>query len=125
MTAKEDLDPSPAAAARSVIRSRQEAVSRRMGELIDLFLKESDQSKWPGDKTPADRGDRFWFKRNAEATGRLAMRAYQLLEPAVGGGAAVMPDEDERAAAREKQIERLNREGIAILDRQKAKRPNW
>lgn len=123
MSRKDDRDPSPAAAARSVIVSRQEALARRLGELIDLFLKESDQAKWPGDKTPADRGDRFWFKRNAEATGRLAMRALQLLEPAVGAGENLTPEEREDVRqSRDEEARRLTEQGIAILDRTRKRR---
>ncbi len=123
MNKKDNGDYSPEQTARKAVRSQQEALGIRLGEMIDLFLEESDPRKWPGDKTPADRGDRFWFKRNAEATGRIAMRAMQLLEPAIGASTVTTPEEeDERAAKRARDIERLHRDGIAILGRWEARR---
>jgi hypothetical protein len=86
-------------------------------QLIELFLAESNPAKWPGDKTAAERGDRFWTKRNAEATGRLAVRAFQLHALAAAlpsSGSERTPEEDDSIEA---EATRLEQQGVRLLKR--------
>ena len=93
------------------------------GQLVEHFLAEADPANWPdADAAPPD-GDRllnkrdaFWHKRNAEATGRLAVRAAQLeamigLEGAGAADAAARTAELEASSAwAEKEARRLLRQ---------------
>lgn len=54
-------------------------------QLADTFLTEADPKEWAGgEKLPADltqqeRGDRYWCKKNAMATGRVLRYTLDLL----------------------------------------------
>lgn len=54
-------------------------------KLADTFLMEADPAEWPGDgKPPADleqqeRGDRYWCKKNAMATGGVLRFTLDLM----------------------------------------------
>lgn len=64
--------------------------------LADRFLLEADPSEWPGDgKAPADlsqqeRGDAYWAKKNAMATGGVLRYTMDLVakmtDPEEGAG---------------------------------------
>lgn len=54
-------------------------------QLADTFISEADPTEWSGDgKAPADltqqeRGDRYWCKRNAMATGGVLRYTMDLI----------------------------------------------
>jgi len=90
--------------------------------LTDVFLDEANPDTWPGagaalavmDKTT--RGDRYWAKKNAAATGMLMGRVEHLIgtiqsDSHVGDGAAAVRDSeaelDAEIASAEKEAERL------------------
>jgi hypothetical protein len=66
-------------------------------KLADTFLTEADPGEWAGgDKLPADltqqeRGDRYWCKKNAMATGGVLRYTLDLLVKHVGEQA---PEDD-------------------------------
>lgn len=83
-------------------------------KLADSFLLEADPSEWPGDnKPPADltqqeRGDRYWCKKNAMATGGVLRYTLDL----VGKNASAPPEEgdadmDKKIREAEQRAERL------------------
>lgn len=103
-----------------------ESLQQRGEELIDLFLDESDPSKWPGvgiepakmDKST--RGDRYWCKKDAVATLAAAQRIVNLLDvvrrKTAGGEVtpdAVTPGQDEL----DKEITEAEREAQKALDK--------
>jgi hypothetical protein len=63
-----------------------EALQARGEQLVDVFLAESDPTKWPGhgiapaamEKTT--RGDRYWCKKDAVATLACAQRIFNLVQ---------------------------------------------
>lgn len=63
-----------------------EALQKRGEQLVDVFLSESDPTKWPGhglepatmEKTT--RGDRYWCKKDAVATLACAQRIFTLVQ---------------------------------------------
>lgn len=63
-----------------------EALQKRGEQLVDVFLAESDPTKWPGhglepatmEKTT--RGDRYWCKKDAVATLACAQRIFNLVQ---------------------------------------------
>lgn len=72
-------------------------------KLVDMFLEEADPQQWSGagiqiaamDKQT--RGDRYWCKRNAAATGALAVRVADMIidpegKPASGSTVQVPAD---------------------------------
>jgi len=90
-------------------------------QLIDVFIAEAEPGKLPGMKTAQDRGDRYWFKKNALATLRLVANIQTVLREIQSGDGGdnkqPKPSEADDSETREKEIERLNKEGIAILER--------
>lgn len=62
-----------------------EALQARAEQLVDVFLNESDPTKWPGagiepaNMEKATRGDRYWCKKDAVATLACATRITNLL----------------------------------------------
>lgn len=104
---------------------RLQALAER---LTDVFLDEADPDTWPGagvavaamDKSV--RGDRYWVKKNAAATGVLMGKVEQLVgriqadSNAGHGAAAVQDDEnqlDKQIDAAERDAERLLSETLA------------
>lgn len=100
----------------------QQRLNTRLAELVELFLAESDPATWPGTETLSQRGDRYWFKRNAEATGRLAMRALALIVFDVGDKPLEGEERDVHEAAIEDEARRLSRDGVTLLRRWKERR---
>lgn len=100
-----------------------EALQARGEQLVDVFLSESDPTKWPGhgiapaamEKTT--RGDRYWCKKDAVATLACAQRIFNLVQvirersippsPATPEGAEPVDGLDEEVAAAEKEAQRL------------------
>jgi hypothetical protein len=78
-------------------RKRLQDLSER---LADAFIMEADPSEWPGDgKPPADleqqeRGDRYWCKKNAMATGGVLRFTLDLIERNGPGGPSTDDDAD-------------------------------
>ncbi len=120
---------------------RMQALSEKLAE---AFIEEADPATWSGagkapnemDKT--ERGDRYWCKRNAAATGGLLLRVGSLVSMiqrdsgGSGGAGEVTPEgsdggenllEDEIAAAEKEGARLLNEtlrkqrraEGVAKL----------
>jgi hypothetical protein len=54
-------------------------LEQRQQELADIFIDETDATKWPTPRT-GRRGDRFWFKRNAGATATLIVKIQSMLD---------------------------------------------
>lgn len=90
-------------------------------DLVGVFLDEARPDGWPSAETMQGRGDRLWLKRNAEATGRLAVRASQLIALL----AVTQPyDKPEMPLAEgwlDKEVSRLNDEAMRILERHRAR----
>ena len=101
-----------------------EALQARGEQLVDVFLAESDPSKWPGHGiAPASmekttRGDRYWCKKDAVATLACAQRIFNLVQvirersippsPSAPEGEEKQEDSlDAEVAAAEKEAQRL------------------
>lgn len=74
--------------------------------LIDIFLKEGQEEKWPDMDTKEGRGDRVWYKKNAFATLQIAGKIQSVLLNEAswrnagkgGDGEADLDEENEREA---------------------------
>lgn len=107
---------------KAVSETLRTRLSARLAELVNLYLDESDPKAWPGDKTAQDRGDRFWHKKNAEATGRLAMRTLELITFEVSDAPLEGEALVKRNAAIDDESAYLARQGVAMLKRWKERR---
>lgn len=95
--------------------------------LADVFIEEADPQGWPDTKTRDSRGDRYWMKKNANASLVLVGRIENLLAlragRASGGGDHAQKEDEARLdgeiAAAEKEAERLGRNVVAIHKRKK------
>lgn len=90
-------------------------------ELVRLFLEEAEPNGWPSNETQQGRGDRLALKKNAEATGRLAARAFELCARLALVQPFGKPSDQPDIDAREHEIERLNDEAMRILERHRAR----
>jgi len=94
--------------------------------LIDVFIAEAEPKRMPGMKTAQDRGDRYWFKKNALATLRLVANIQTVLREInvgdQGGDANPKPAETDGTKEREAEAAALTKQGIAILDRHRKAR---
>lgn len=101
-------------------RTTADRLASLRDELIEVFLVEGDPKAWPGNATPGERGDRYWYKKNAEAVGRLAIRAFQLaaLVGAVGEGPGAADDGDAIA----EEAKRLEASALRLLGHEKLRR---
>lgn len=96
-------------------------------KLVDVFLMEADSDNWPGaNLTSANmdqqtRGDRYWSKKNAVATGGLIHRVstlthkIELANTDEGGGGADLVKEEESNL--DKQVADAEKEGKRLLDK--------
>lgn len=100
-----------------------EALQARGEQLVDVFLSESDPTKWPGHgMEPANmqkttRGDRYWCKKDAVATLACAQRIFNLVQvirersippsPSTPEGAEPVDSLDEEVAAAEEEAQRM------------------
>lgn len=96
-------------------------------KLVDVFLMEADSDNWPGANLTSaamdqqTRGDRYWSKKNAVATGGLIQRVSNLTmkiemansQPG-GGGADEVRDEESDL---DKQVAAAEKEGKRLLDK--------
>ncbi len=87
---------------------RQDQYERLMKleeKLMDVFLTEADPDSWPGKDVPIasmdaqTRGDRYWSKKNAAASGVLIHRVSGLIGGTQGHGTTPAAGEGEEAAA--------------------------
>lgn len=99
--------------------------------LADSFLLEADPAEWPGNGTPpADltqqqRGDAYWCKKNAMATGGVLRYTMDLIK-GVGMNSA---DDGSQGADREADLDRQIKDAekrasaavARVLDRAKAR----
>lgn len=91
--------------------------------LADTFISEADPSEWSGDgKTPADltqqeRGDRYWCKRNAMATGGVLRYTLDLIAHHEKGPALPPGEQAERDADLDRKITEAERRAAAAVDR--------
>lgn len=80
-------------------------------KLMEVFLDEADPDQWSGasqkiavmDKQM--RGDRYWCKRNAAATGVLVCKVRDLNAPPGAKGQMAVPGTDTQAEADEMEAE--------------------
>lgn len=87
-------------------------------KLADKFLLEADPQEWPGagkgptDLTQQERGDGYWAKKNAMATGGVLRYTLDLIakRPAAGDGAP--PDDSDM----DKQIREAERRSKKLVD---------
>ena len=110
---------------------REDQYKRLQGlseKLAEAFIEEADPATWSGaGKNPAqmdkaERGDRYWCKRNAAATGALLLRVGSLVsmiqrDSAGNGGAGEVPQGgDEDGDGLEAEIKAAEEEGSRLLD---------
>ena len=107
-----------------------EVLIQRREALIDLFLRESDPTTWPGygqalmELSQADRGDQVWSKKSAAATLMLATRISSLVDMERRSARDVPPGPDDPPPALpegtddiETEIERYANEARKLLNR--------
>lgn len=88
--------------------------------LADSFILEADPAEWPGDgKPPVDltqqeRGDRYWAKKNAMATGGVLRFTLDLIGKHASPGDKPPSEED---ADLEKRIQDAERRAAAATAR--------
>lgn len=96
--------------------------------LADAFLLEADPREWPGNgASPADlsqqeRGDRYWCKKNAMATGGVLRYTLDLIGKQPPPGAATDPaadsDLDKRIAEAEKRAAKAVNDALSKAKKQ-------
>jgi hypothetical protein len=95
-------------------------------KLLDVFLEEGDPSGWPGHgvKVAAmdvqTRGDRYWTKKNAAATGVLFAKVESMIGYTRDKGLGTTPAPDPEADADAAGESQLDAE-IASAEREAAK----
>ena len=93
--------------------------------LADTFIAEADPSEWSGDgKPPAEltqqeRGDRYWCKRNAMATGGVLRYTLDLIATHEKGPAGGLPpaEQAERDTDLDKKIVEAEKRAKAAVAR--------
>lgn len=78
-------------------------LEQRQVELAEIFIAETDASKWPGDDTQKNRGDRYWHKRNAGATAGLIVKIQSILDVALKKAPIADPTEPVPGGAEEEE----------------------
>ncbi|KGA30232.1 hypothetical protein [Pectobacterium odoriferum] len=92
-------------------------------KLTDTVLTEADPDNWPGagktiDKhTKQERGDRYWFKKNAAATLTLLTKVHSLIGMHTRGGKPGEGKTDDEAFGLGQQVAQAEREAAAIIER--------
>lgn len=89
-------------------------------KLADAFISEADPAEWPGcgqppaDISPQQRGDRYWCKKNAMATGGVLRYTLDLI-----GKQPLAGDADDRAADADmdKRISEAERRAAVAVQR--------
>lgn len=102
------------------MRKDQAARLQELSEqLADAFILEADPTEWPGNgRAPADlmhqeRGDRYWCKKNAMATGGVLRYTLDLIDKH-GGKSPTDPEQD---ADLDKRIRDAERRAAAATQR--------
>lgn len=97
-------------------------------KLVDLFAEECKPDDWPGMGTAKDRGDRYWYKKNALATltivGRIqtVLRDLRAGDGAAGGKAGGnAPPDPSRDESIEEEAARLEKQGVSLLKKHRGK----
>lgn len=89
--------------------------------LADRFLLEADPSEWPGDgKSPADmeqkeRGDAYWCKKNAMATGGVLRYTLDLIDKHARPGGE--PEDPSKEADLERKIKDAESRALEAANR--------
>lgn len=88
-------------------------------QLADELLKEANPATWPATDSAQGRGDRYWMKKNALATGELI---EDLTETIALAQAAMPPGvlDDQM----EEEMKRFEAQGAAVLKRYQKKKPS-
>lgn len=92
-------------------------------KLMECFLTEADPDVWPGKDVPIatmdqqTRGDRYWCKKNAAASGVLIHRVSTMIGNTQGHGTTPTPGEGEEDAAQSSQLD----QEIASAEKEAAK----
>jgi hypothetical protein len=63
----------------------------RQGQLLKIFMEESDISKWPNYDNRTDRADRYWMKKNAAQTATLIVKIQSFLQMHLGRPQVIPP----------------------------------
>jgi len=101
-------------------------------QLVDVFSAECKPGEWPDMKTAQSRGDRYWHKKNALSTLTLVNRIQTVLRDlrtSEGGTGEQGKGEGQKPAGAdlnsesiEQEAARLEKQGVALLKRHRAKR---
>ncbi|MGL9724619.1 hypothetical protein [Sodalis sp. (in: enterobacteria)] len=93
-------------------------------KLTDVVLEEADPDNWPGAgkaidaHTQQERGDRYWFKKNAAATLTLLTKVQTLIGLQMRGGTpGGRPSDDDEAFELGQQVANAEREAEKIIAR--------
>ncbi|MBA5203094.1 hypothetical protein H2Y57_05255 [Pectobacterium aroidearum] len=92
-------------------------------KLTDTVLTEADPDNWPGagktidQHTTQERGDRYWFKKNAAATLTLLTKVHTLIGLHTRGGKPGESNPDDEAFSLGQQVAKAEREAAAIIER--------
>ncbi|MEQ6971045.1 hypothetical protein [Pectobacterium polaris] len=92
-------------------------------KLTDTVLTEADPDNWPGagktinQHTKDERGDRYWFKKNAAATLTLLTKVHSLIGMHTRGGSPNDGGGDDEAFGLGQQVAKAEREAAAIIER--------
>lgn len=93
-------------------------------KLTDVVLEEADPDNWPGAgktidaHTKQQRGDRYWFKKNAAATLTLLTKVQTLIGLQMRGGTpGGRPSDDDEAFELGQQVASAEREAEKIIAR--------
>jgi len=107
-----------------------ERLVRLEEQLVDVFGEECQPATWPDTSTAQNRGDRYWFKKNALATLTLVGRIQTVLRDARGDGGSGEQPQDPKALppagdgieeeSIEKEAARLEKSGVALLAKKRA-----
>lgn len=88
-------------------------------KLADVFIYEADPAEWPGngqslaDMSQQDRGNAYWAKKNAMATGGVLRYTLDLIDKHAGSE----PDDAEKDADMEKRIKEAERRAAAATQK--------
>lgn len=99
-------------------------------QLMDVFLEEGSPAGWPGHGVAAaamdakTRGDRYWVKKNAAATGMLFTRVESMIvqqqgpgtTPPLQPGAAPVDGAEDEGEQLDAEIARAERQAKKLLD---------
>lgn len=101
-------------------------------KLADRFLLEADPDEWPGrsaspaDITQQERGDAYWCKKNAMATGGVLRYTLDIVKTH-NNGAAELPEGADPDADLDKKIKEAQKRAAVAVNRaiDKARKRNF